>query len=117
MRQIQRVSQAKRRPGTVTRQRITEVLAEEEGASMSWKEWLNKFSDIDPSVTLKYSLTTEKFYVSTRLEKQEKPFLVGICEHREEPEDAVWAFRDAIKGEVLVDVGHSSGTRREYAFT
>jgi hypothetical protein len=51
----------------------------------------------DYNAELKYSTTSEQFVVHGNVEVKEGSMLRGICEHRDDPEDAIFAFY----GEIL----------------
>ena len=55
---------------------------------------------------INYSTTTEKFYVTSKLEIKDGCVVSSPCEHRDSPEDAVDAYLLALYGKCLcADIG------------
>jgi hypothetical protein len=62
-----------------------------ETVKMLMKEYYKEYN-----AELKYSVYTEKFYVSSNISIVEGSLLTSITEHRNTPEDAIFAFHERI---------------------
>ena len=76
------------------------------------KDFIRTLEESGLQPEIKYSTTTELFYVHSKLEIKQGSMLTCVCEHRNTPEEAVDAYRDGIRGKNLV--ADICGVRRQF---
>lgn len=71
---------------------------------------------LDDTANLQFSKYTSKWYVDSALEIGDGCILSGIVEHRDNPEQAIYAFMETIKAVEYPKfvVGRYAGKRREW---
>lgn len=76
------------------------------------KDFVKKLYDMNLYPECKYSIMTEKFHWTSKLEVKQGIFLTSVVEHRDSPEEAIEAYREGLKGKYLIaDFGD---IRKEY---
>lgn len=86
---------------------------------MNSNEIIEALLDIDPSIHLKYSTYTRKWYIVSSIAVSNGSVIGGMAEHRESPESAVYGFWHRVIGikddeKLVVD---ALGDRKEYRWT
>ena len=66
---------------------------------MDARQAMKRLQALASEAHLRFSLTTDQWYVSAPIEISDGTILTGVCEHRDTPLDALLAFESKIKAE------------------
>jgi hypothetical protein len=78
------------------------------------KEFVDNLGKMNLYPECHYSTFTEKFYWNSKLNVKDGEFILGIVEHRDSPEEALDAYKNALKNKYLV--ADINGVRKEFMF-